>query len=130
MAKGVEISHLDGWLGTKLTFVSSLNIYVFILILCVIVTFISELASNVATIQLMIPILVVLQKEMNVHPLLLLMHATLAASLGFMLPVATAPNTIVFGSKRIKVSDMLKAGLVLDIVGIILIVLFMMLAPY
>jgi len=130
LAKGVEVSHLDGWLATKLTFVSSLNIYVFIAILCLLVTVISEFASNVASIQLMIPILVVLQKEMNVHPLLLLMPATLAASLGFMLPVATAPNTIVFGSKRIKVSDMFRAGFILDIIGIILIMLFMMLVPF
>jgi solute carrier family 13 (sodium-dependent dicarboxylate transporter), member 2/3/5 len=60
---------------------------------------------------------------MNIHPLYLMIPATLAASLGFMLPVATAPNTIVFGSKRLKVKDMLKAGFALDIIGIVLITL-------
>ena len=64
-----------------------------------------------------------MQKEMGIHPLLLMIPATIAASLGFMLPVATAPNTIVFGSKRIKVFDMQRVGFLLDIVGIILITL-------
>jgi len=62
---------------------------------------------------------------MQVHPLLILVPATLASSLGFMLPVATAPNTIVFGSKRLLVKDMLKTGLILDILGILLITLYM-----
>jgi len=53
--------------------------------------------------------------------LILMLPATLAASLGFVLPVATPPNTIVFGSNRLKVKDMLKAGLVLDIIGVVLI---------
>ena len=80
-------------------------------------------ASNVACIQLMIPVLVAVQQTMNIHPLLLMIPATLAASLGFMLPVATASNTIVFGSKRLRVKDMLRAGFVLDIAGIIVITL-------
>ena len=128
LAKGVEISGLDEWLAAKLKFASTINIYVFIFILCIVITFISEFASNVASIQLMIPVLISLQKDMSVHPLLLLVPATLAASLGFMLPVATAPNTIVFGSKRIKVRDMFRAGFLLDLIGVILITLLAMIA--
>ena len=128
LAKGFELSGLSAWLGSQLQFTSHTNIYVFILGMCILVTIISEFASNVACIQLMLPILLALQKTMDVHPLMLMLPATLAASLGFMLPVATAPNTIVFGSNRLRVNDMLKAGLVLDIVGIILITLTMLIA--
>jgi sodium-dependent dicarboxylate transporter 2/3/5 len=61
---------------------------------------------------------------MDVDPLLLMMPATFAASLGFMLPVATAANTIVFGTKEIQMRDMLRVGLVLDAIGILLITTF------
>lgn len=128
LAKGFELSGLSTWLGSQLQFTSHTNIYIFILGMCILVTIISEFASNVACIQLMLPILLALQKTMDIHPLMLMIPATLAASLGFMLPVATAPNTIVFGSNRLRVKDMLKAGLVLDIVGIILITLTMFIA--
>lgn len=124
LAKGFELSGLSTWMAGQLHFTPETNIYVLTFGLCILITIISEFASNVACIQLMIPVLVAIQQTMNIHPLLLMIPATLAASLGFMLPVATAPNTIVFGSKRLRVKDMLRAGLVLDIVGIIVITLY------
>lgn len=125
LAKGFEISGLSGWLAGQLHFTPQTNIYALIFGLCILITIISEFASNVACIQLMIPILLAIQNTMNIHPLLLMIPATLAASLGFMLPVATAPNTIVFGTKRLRVKDMLKTGFALDIIGIVLITLSM-----
>ncbi len=68
--------------------------------------------------------MIALQKELDIHPLLLMMPATFAASLGFMLPVATAANTIVYGTKRIDMKDMFKVGLALDVIGILLITIF------
>ncbi len=130
LAKGFELSGLSDWMAKHLGFASGMNIYLFILLMCVLVTFISEFASNVACIQLMIPVLLAVQKDMDVHPLMLLIPATLSASLGFMLPVATAPNTIVFGTHRIRVNEMLKAGFLLDIIGILLITIAMVLAGY
>lgn len=121
LAKGMEVSGLSTWLASHLGIASKLNLFLFILMLCFIVTLISEFASNVACIQLMLPILISVQKETGTDPLLLMIPATLSASLGFMLPIATAPNTIVFSSKRFHVSDMLKAGLWLDLAGIIII---------
>lgn len=121
LAKGFEISGLSKWLTLQLSFTNETNIYIMIFGLCVLVTIISEFASNVACIQLMLPILIAIQSTMNIHPLILMLPATLAASLGFMLPVATAPNTIVFGSNRLRVKDMLKAGFMLDIAGIVII---------
>jgi sodium-dependent dicarboxylate transporter 2/3/5 len=121
LAKGMEVSGLSTWLASNLGFASKINLVVFILVMCALVTLISEFASNVACIQLMLPILVSLQKEMGINPLLLMIPATLAASLGFMLPVATAPNTIVFGSKMLHAKDMLKAGFLIDVAGIVVI---------
>lgn len=121
LAKGMEASGLSVWLSSNLGFAKSVNLVLFIFVLCALVTFISEFASNVACIQLMLPILVSLQRDMNADPLLLMIPATLAASLGFMLPVATAPNTIVFSSRKLHAKDMLKAGLLVDIAGIVII---------
>lgn len=124
IAKGFEVSGLSNFLAVQLEFFKDANIIVIILLVCTVICIISEFASNIASIQLALPVLISIQKGMDIHPLLLLIPATFAASLGFMLPVATAPNTIVFGSKRIKVNDMMKAGFFLDIAGILLIVLF------
>lgn len=124
LAKGFEISGLSDWLAVQLKFSSETNIYILIFGMCALVTFISEFASNVACIQLMLPILIAIQQTINIHPLALMVPATLASSLGFMLPVATAPNTIVFGSKRLRVKDMVRAGFFLDLLGIILITIF------
>lgn len=123
LAKGFELSGLSTWLATQLKFTPDTNIYLLIFLMCILVCIISEFASNVACIQLMLPVLIAVQHSMNIHPLLLMVPATLAASLGFMLPVATGANTIVFGSKRIRVNDMLKAGFALDFIGILLITL-------
>lgn len=127
LAKGFEISGLSDFIAAQLSFTQGTNLYVFIFFMCVLITIISEFASNVACIQLMLPVLIVVQQTMNIHPLILLIPATLASSLGFMLPVATAPNTIVFGSKRLRVKDMLITGLILDIIGVILITALVML---
>lgn len=127
LAKGFELSGLSTWLAGNLTFMKDANPFVLVLSICILVTVISEFASNVASIQLTLPILLALVSTMGVHPLLLMLPATMAASLGFMLPVATGPNTIVFGSGKIKVKDMMRAGLILDIIGILIITLGIML---
>ena len=124
LAYGFEQSGLSDWLAQRLVFMKNVHPVFLIFGICVIVTIISEFASNIASIQLCIPIMISLQKEIDVHPLLLMMPATFAASLGFMLPVATAANTIVFGSNKIVIKDMLKVGFVLDFIGIIIITLF------
>ncbi|MEO6167396.1 MAG: SLC13 family permease, partial [Chitinophagales bacterium] len=124
LAKGFEESGLSNWLAGQLLFLEHANTIVVIIGICLIVCVISEFASNVASIQLVLPILISIQKATGISPLLLLVPATLAASLGFMLPVATAPNTIVFGSGRIRSTDMRNAGSLLDLAGIMLITLF------
>lgn len=121
LALGIEKSHLSDWLATKLEILNSGNPILIVMGICAIICIISEFASNVSSIQLALPILAILHNTLHVEPLLLMIPATLAASLGFMLPVATAPNTIVFGSKLIPVRDMMRVGLLIDVLGILLI---------
>lgn len=121
LALGIEKSHLSDWLATKLEILNSGNPILIVMGICAIICIISEFASNVSSIQLALPILAILHNTLHVEPLLLMIPATLAASLGFMLPVATAPNTIVFGSRLIPVRDMMRVGLLIDVLGILLI---------
>lgn len=124
LAYGFEVSGLSQWLAGSLVVLKGVNPFLVILGICGIVTLISEFASNIASIQLAIPVMIALQKNLDLQPLVLMIPATFAASLGFMLPVATAANTIVFGTKRIEIKDMFRVGLMLDIIGIILISVF------
>jgi sodium-dependent dicarboxylate transporter 2/3/5 len=121
LSKGCEQSGLSAWMANELMFLKDASPFFIIAGICVIVCVISELASNVACIQLVLPILIAIQQVTNMPPLMLMVPATLAASLGFMLPVATPPNTIVFGSGRIRAADMRNAGSLLDVAGIVII---------
>ncbi|MBL0342794.1 MAG: SLC13/DASS family transporter [Bacteroidetes bacterium] len=102
LAKGFEISGLSNWLANQLSVFKGANPIVMVACIALVVCVISEFASNVASIQLVLPILIAFQKELDIHPLFLMVPATLAASLGFMMPVVTAPNTIVFGSRKLR----------------------------
>jgi len=87
----------------------------------VIVTMMSllpALTSTIASTEMILPILAGLAVSIQVNPLLLMIPATLAASLAFMLPVATPPNAIVFGTGRLQIKDMVKTGFLLNLVGI------------
>lgn len=121
LAHGFEVSGLSNWLAATLTVFKGVHPLLIIFGICVVVTIISEFASNIASIQLAIPVMIALQKELQIAPLVLMMPATFAASLGFMLPVATAANTIVFGTREIQMRDMLRVGIVLDVLGILVI---------
>ena len=123
LAYGFEVTGLSNWLANQLMVLKGVPIIFIILGICCIVTIISEFASNIASIQLAIPVMMALQKNIDVSPLLLMIPATFASSIGFMLPVATAANTIVFGTKMIHTRDMFKVGLILDILGILIITL-------
>ncbi len=123
LAYGFEISGLSNWLAASLVVLKGVPTVLIILGICVVVTIISEFASNIASIQLAIPVMIALQKDLQMQPLLLMIPATFAASLGFMLPVATAANTIVFGTRQIEMKDMFRVGIVLDLLGILIITL-------
>lgn len=123
LAYGFERSMLSNWLADSLYMLKGTHTLLLTLAICAVVCVISEFASNIASIQLAMPIMIALQQKLEIPPLLLMIPATFAASLGFILPVATAANTIVFGTKRIQTRDMFFVGVILDVAGILLITL-------
>ena len=84
----------------------------------------TEITQNIATCTLMLPIVAAMAVVIDVHPFALMVGTTIAASCAFMLPVATAPNAIVFGTGYITMKDMVKTGFLLNILSVIIIVLF------
>lgn len=125
MAKGFESSGLSSAIAVSLNILHGMPVVFILLGVAVLVTVLSEFASNTASIQLVLPIAIPLAASLGVNPLLLMLTATFSASLGYMLPVATAANTIVYGSGDINARDMMRAGIILDIAGIILLLLYM-----
>lgn len=118
LAFGFEASGLSKTMAGS---VASLNIHPVMIALIVVamVCIISEFASNVATIQLMIPLLISGFAGSAINPLFILVPATLASSLGFMMPIATPPNTIVYGTKFIHTRELARAGVLVNIAGIL-----------
>lgn len=122
LAAAMESTGLARWLADHLTALGGLPPLALYLGLAVFVLLLSELASNTATATMMMPIIVTLAAAVGQPPLLLMLVAALAASTGFALPVATPPNTIVFGSGQVRVRDMARAGVLLDLVAVVLVV--------
>ncbi len=115
---------LTHWIGNKLTLLKGVEPWIIILIVVAVVNYLTELTQNMATCTLMLPILAGLSEAIGVHPFSLMVPMTIASSCAFMLPVATAPNAIVFGSGQLEIKDMVRAGFLLNIFSIILITLF------
>jgi sodium-dependent dicarboxylate transporter 2/3/5 len=129
LATGFIESGLSDWLGQQLTSLQNVPLWLLIAIICTVITFLTELTSNMATTEVVLPILAAMSTAINVDPLMLMIPATLSASCAFMLPVATAPNAIAFGGSDVKIKDMMRYGIVLNIIGIILISLTMQVLP-
>ncbi|MBI2215121.1 MAG: SLC13/DASS family transporter [Acidobacteria bacterium] len=123
LADALEASGFSKWCGERLEFVGSWPPVATIVVICIVVTLLSEMASNVATASAMMPVMAAVATTIGVHPYFLMLPAVLAASSGFMLPVATAPNTIVFGTGLVKVRDMAKSGFALDLACTLIITL-------
>lgn len=124
LALGFETSGLAVWIGSQMTSLGSASLIVLLLILVASVNFLTEITSNLATTAMLLPVLISLATAVGVHPYLLLVGATLAASCAFMLPVATPPNAVVFGSGYLKIEDMVKKGFAMNIISILIITLF------
>lgn len=122
LASGFVEGGLSAWLGENLEGASALHPVVLISIVCTTITFATELTSNTATTEMMLPILAGLATAIEINPLFLMIPVTLSCSCAFMMPVATPPNAIAFGSERLRIVDMMKAGLALNLIGAILIV--------
>ncbi|WP_405415159.1 SLC13 family permease [Maribacter sp. Asnod1-A12] len=120
LALGFDSSGLALWIGNKLSALQVLPFFILLLILITIVNFLTEITSNIATTAILLPVLVSLAPVLGVHPYYLMIAATLAASCAFMLPVATPPNAVVFGSGYLEMQDMVKKGFWLNIISILI----------
>jgi sodium-dependent dicarboxylate transporter 2/3/5 len=125
LAEALEASGFSKWAGARLSFVGHWPPVLMIVMLCIVVTLLSEVASNVATATAMMPIAAALATSIGVHPYMLMLPTVLAASSGFMLPVATAPNTIVYGTGLVRVRAMTRSGFLLDLAAAVVITLLM-----
>jgi sodium-dependent dicarboxylate transporter 2/3/5 len=121
LAKGFSSTGLSNYIGEQLSGLSSFPPILIIIITAALISFLTELTSNTATTQMILPILASVSIAMQLNPLLLMLTATLSASMAFMLPVATPPNTIIFASSRLKISEMAKTGFALNILGVIIV---------
>jgi len=124
LALGFETSGLAIWIGEQMSSLGFVPLFFMLLILITAVNFLTEITSNLATTAMLLPVLVSLASAVGVHPYLLLVGATMAASCAFMLPVATPPNAVVFGSGYLKMEDMVTKGFWMNIISILLLTLF------
>jgi solute carrier family 13 (sodium-dependent dicarboxylate transporter), member 2/3/5 len=117
LAEGFAVTGLTEWLALQLAVLGDVPPFVLVLAVVMVVTFLTEMTSNAATATLFIPVMGALAVSMGLHPLTLMVPTCIAASMAFMLPVATPPNAIVFGSRMISIRQMATAGLWLNLVG-------------
>jgi sodium-dependent dicarboxylate transporter 2/3/5 len=121
IAKAFAITGISSAIGEALSGVTRLSIIVIIAVVAMAVTFLTEITSNTATTALLMPILAAASLGAGFEPALLMLPAALSASCAFMLPVATAPNAIVFGTGQVTVEQMMREGLILNLIGILVI---------
>ncbi|XP_061537356.1 solute carrier family 13 member 2-like isoform X4 [Phycodurus eques] len=119
LAHGSEVSGLSTWLGETLIPLQSIPPFAISILLCLMVAMFTECSSNTATTTLFLPILGAMATAIKLHPLYVMFPCTIAASLAFMLPVATPPNAIAFSYGNLKVMDMAKAGFILNFIGVL-----------
>ncbi len=124
LAQGFQDSGLTGWLAQWLTVLRGVDLLVVIAAVVLLVIFLTEVTSNTATASLLLPVMGALAAAIEVHPYGVMVAAVVAASFAFMLPVATPPNAIVFSSRYVTITQMAKAGMWLNLIGVVLISAF------
>lgn len=124
LAAGFKESGLAEWIGQQMSLLQGINLLLLIFLVALMLNFLTEVTSNVATASIMLPILASLALSINVHPFGLMIAATMAASCAFMLPIATPPNAIVFSFGHVEMKDMIRKGFALNVISTVLIALF------
>ena len=117
LAKGFTASGLSDMLGSGLSFLTALPLWLMLALLCLGVTFLTEITSNTATATLLMPILAVAATAAGLDPMVLMIPAAMCASCAFMLPVATAPNAIAYGTGKVRIQEMAREGAVLSVIA-------------
>ena len=124
IASAFQSTGLANYIGESLNNFGSLPLVFLLLLTITMVNFLTEITSNLATTAMLLPIISSISWALDIHPFILMIGATVAASCAFMLPVATPPNAVVFGSNYLRISDMVKVGLIMNIISILLILIF------
>ncbi len=121
LAAAINKTGLAEWIGGLMGGLTALPVVFIVLALVLVIIFLTELTSNVATVTAFMPVILALAGAGDINPVMLAAPAALAGSFAFMLPVATAPNAIVYGSGHVAIGDMVQAGFRLNLIGIVLI---------
>ena len=122
LADGFQQSGLTEWLGNQLSGLNHLPLILILIIVCITTTFTTEFTSNTAIATAILPVIAGLAIALQLNPLILMLPVTISCSTAFMLPVATPPNAIVFGSGYIQIKDMARIGLIMNLIGLILVI--------
>nr|XP_040030296.1 solute carrier family 13 member 4 isoform X1 [Gasterosteus aculeatus aculeatus] len=123
LAAGCKVSGLSMWIGRQLEPMSGLPPWAVTLLACLLVSAVTEFASNPATLTVFLPILSALSETLRINPLHTLIPSTMCVSFGVMLPVGNPPNAIVFSYGHVKISDMVKAGFGVNLIGVAVVML-------
>ena len=130
LAKGFQTSGLSDWVGSGFVGLEDAPLTVLVASVCTVLTFLTEFTSNTATTEMILPLLAAISKATGIHPLLLMIPAAISASCAFMMPVATPPNAIVFASGKIRIAQMVKVGILLNLVAVVIVTtVFLLLGP-
>lgn len=121
LAAAIRVNGVGEYIGHQLGILSGIPVLLLVIAVIALVIFLTELTSNTATTATFIPILAALAPVFDLHPFMLIVPAAIAASCAFMLPVATPPNAIIFGSGHVTIQQMIRAGFWLNLLGVILI---------
>ena len=118
LARAFQSTELSGVIATQLTLLRDVPIPLVIVAICLFTTFVTEITSNTALTALLMPILASTSQAIDVEPVVLMAPAAMSASCAFMLPVATAPNAVVYGSELVPIRTMMREGLILNLIGV------------
>jgi sodium-dependent dicarboxylate transporter 2/3/5 len=120
LAEAFQASGLSAWITGGVIYLEALPMWLIVAMSATLIIFLTELTSNTATATLVMPVYASAAVGLGIHPYIMMAPAALAASMAFMLPVATPPNAIVFGSGMVTIRQMARAGFVLNLVSIII----------
>uniref|UniRef100_A0AAX7V3Q1 Solute carrier family 13 member 4 n=1 Tax=Astatotilapia calliptera TaxID=8154 RepID=A0AAX7V3Q1_ASTCA len=123
LAAGCKVSGLSVWIGRQLEPMSGLPPWAVTLLACLLVSAVTEFASNPATLTVFLPILSALSETLHINPLHTLIPSTMCVSFGVMLPVGNPPNAIVFSYGHVQIRDMVKAGFGVNLIGVAVVML-------
>ncbi len=121
LSNAFRSSGLAEWIGSFSIYLYGLDVYILILVSVLVIIFLTELNSNTATVATFTPILIIFAIGLEINPLFFVIPTTIAASCAFMLPIATPPNAVVFGSGKLEIKDMIRTGISLNVIAALIV---------